>query len=60
MLHYVAVFVVLVVVAAMIGFTDRNAEAIEIAKVLFVVFHLLFAAALLLMGSRITSDTPQK
>jgi uncharacterized membrane protein YtjA (UPF0391 family) len=59
MLHYIALFVVMAVVAAMIGFTDRNADAMEIAKVLFVIFHLLFAGALL-MRSHLTSDAPQK
>jgi uncharacterized membrane protein YtjA (UPF0391 family) len=60
MLQYVAIFVVLAAVAVMIGFTDRNAEALEMAKVLFIALHLLFVGALLLLGSRITGDAPQK
>lgn len=59
MFHYLAIFVVMAVVAAMIGFTDRDADAMEIAKVLFIIFHLLFAGALL-MRFHTTSDARPK
>lgn len=59
MLYYIVVFVVMAAVAALIGFIDRDADAMEITKVSFIIFHLLFAGALV-MRFRITDDTPQK
>lgn len=59
MFHYVAMFVVMAMVAAMIGFTDRDADAMEIAKISFIVLHLLFGAALL-MKFRTAGDASQK
>lgn len=59
MLCYAAVFVVMATVAALIGFTDRDADAMEITKVSFIIVHLLFAGALVVRFG-ITRDTPQK
>jgi len=47
MLHYAAVFLVIALVAALLGFTGIAAGAVEIAKILFVVFLLLFVASLI-------------
>jgi len=48
MLRYAAVFLVIALVAALLGFTGIAAGAVEIAKILFFVFLLLFAASLIL------------
>ena len=48
MLHYAVVFLIIAVVAALLGFTGIAAGAVEIAKVLFYVFLLLFVATLIL------------
>lgn len=48
MLRYAAVFLVIALVAALFGFTGIAAGAVEIAKILFFVFLLLFAASLIL------------
>jgi uncharacterized membrane protein YtjA (UPF0391 family) len=47
MLHYAAVFLVIALVAALLGFTGVAAGAVEIAKILFFVFLLLFVASLI-------------
>ncbi len=47
MLHYAAVFFVIALVAAVLGFTGIAAGAVEIAKILFFVFLLLFVATLI-------------
>jgi len=47
MLHYAAVFFVIALVAALLGFTGIAAGAVEIAKVLFFVFVVLFLASLI-------------
>jgi len=47
MLYYAAVFLIIALVAALLGFTGIAAGAVEIAKVLFFVFLLLFAASLI-------------
>lgn len=47
MLHYAAVFLVIALVAALLGFTGIAAGAVEIAKILFFVFLLLFVASLI-------------
>ena len=44
MLHYTIVFLVLGLIAALLGFTGIAGTSIEIAKVLFFVFLILFAA----------------
>jgi len=46
MLNYAAVFLVIALVAALLGFTGIAAGAVEIAKILFFVFILLFVASL--------------
>jgi uncharacterized membrane protein YtjA (UPF0391 family) len=47
MLYYAAVFLIIAVVAALLGFTGIAAGAVEIAKILFFVFILLFVASLI-------------
>jgi uncharacterized membrane protein YtjA (UPF0391 family) len=47
MLYYAALFLVIALVAALFGFTGIAAGAVEIAKILFFVFLLLFVAMLL-------------
>lgn len=47
MLHYAAVFLVIALVAGLLGFTGIAAGAVEIAKILFFVFLLLFIASLI-------------
>ena len=42
MLHYAAVFFVIALVAALLGFTGIAAGAVEIAKILFLIFVVLF------------------
>ena len=47
MLRYAAVFLVIALVAALLGFTGIAAGAVEIAKILFFVFLLLFVVSLI-------------
>ena len=47
MLHYAAVFFVIALVAALLGFTGIAAGAVEIARMLFFVFVVLFVASLI-------------
>lgn len=51
MLYYAFVFLVIALVAALLGFTGIAAGAVEIAKILFFVFLLLFVVSLV-MGLR--------
>lgn len=51
MLHYAIVFFVIALVAALFGFTGIAAGAVEIAKILFFVFLILFIVSLI-MGLR--------
>jgi uncharacterized membrane protein YtjA (UPF0391 family) len=44
-LHYSAVFLVIALVAALLGFTGIAAGAVEIAKILFFVFLVLFVVS---------------
>lgn len=46
MLHYAAVFFVIALIAALFGFTGIAAGAVEIAKILFFIFVLLFVVSL--------------
>lgn len=46
MLHYAVVFFVIALIAALFGFTGIAAGAVEIAKILFFIFVLLFIASL--------------
>ena len=47
MLNYAAIFFVIALVAALFGFGGIAAGAVEIAKILFVIFILLFLASLI-------------
>lgn len=47
MLHYAIVFFVIALVAAVLGFTGIAAGAVEIARILFFVFIVLFVASLI-------------
>lgn len=47
MLHYAVVFFVIALVAALLGFTGIAAGAVEIAKVLFFIFIVLFLVSLI-------------
>ncbi len=46
MLHYAVVFLIIALIAALLGFTGIAAGAVEIARILFFVFLLLFAVSL--------------
>lgn len=46
MLHYAGVFLVIALIGALLGFTGIAAGAVEIAKVLFFIFIVLFAISL--------------
>jgi uncharacterized membrane protein YtjA (UPF0391 family) len=46
MLHYAAVFFVIALIAAVFGFTGIAIGAAEIAKILFLIFLVLFAVSL--------------
>jgi uncharacterized membrane protein YtjA (UPF0391 family) len=46
MLRYAVIFLVIALVAGLLGFTGIAAGAVEIAKILFFVFLLLFVASL--------------
>ena len=47
MLRYAAVCLVIALIAALLGFTGIAAGAVEIAKILFFVFLLLFVVSLI-------------
>lgn len=47
MLRYAVVFLIIALVAGLLGFTGVAAGAVQIAKVLFFVFLLLFLASLI-------------
>ncbi|MFN2110775.1 MAG: DUF1328 domain-containing protein [Anaerolineae bacterium] len=48
MLHYAVVFLVIALVAALLGFTGIAASAVGIARILFFVFVLLFVVTLIM------------
>jgi uncharacterized membrane protein YtjA (UPF0391 family) len=48
MLYWAAVFLVIALIAALFGFGGIAAGAVEIAKVLFFVFLIIFAVMLVL------------
>ena len=52
MLYWAAVFFVIALIAALFGFGGIAAGATEIAKILFVVFLVLFVVSLLFGGLR--------
>jgi uncharacterized membrane protein YtjA (UPF0391 family) len=45
MLHYAAVFFVIALIAGLLGFTGIAAGAVEIARILFFIFIVLFIAS---------------
>ena len=47
MLNYAVIFLVIALVAALLGFTGIAASAVGIAKILFFVFLVLFAVSLI-------------
>ena len=47
LLHYAVVFFVIALVAALFGFGGIAAGAVEIAKILFFIFLVLFAVSLI-------------
>lgn len=47
MLHYAAVFLIVALVAALFGFGGIAVGAVEIAKVLFFIFVILFLVSLI-------------
>ena len=58
MLKWAVIFLIIALVAALFGFTDIAAASEGIAKVLFVIFLVLFLAAVfigLIVGKRLTS-----
>jgi uncharacterized membrane protein YtjA (UPF0391 family) len=46
MLYYAVVFLIIALVAALLGFTGIAAGAVEIARILFFIFILLFVVSL--------------
>lgn len=46
MLNYAVIFLVIALVAGLFGFTGIAAGAVEIAKILFFIFIVLFVASL--------------
>jgi len=48
MLHYALVFFVIAIVAAIFGFGGIAAGAVEIAKILFFIFLILFVVSLVM------------
>ncbi|WP_265942466.1 DUF1328 domain-containing protein [Dechloromonas sp. A34] len=48
MLHYAVVFFIVALIAALFGFTGIAAGAVEIAKILFFIFILLFVVSLVM------------
>ncbi len=47
MLNYTVIFLVIALVAGLFGFTGIAAGAVEIAKILFFIFIVLFVASLI-------------
>lgn len=52
MLNWAVTFFIIAIVAAVLGFTNISGSAIDIAKVLFVVFLVLAAVSFLLGRTR--------
>jgi uncharacterized membrane protein YtjA (UPF0391 family) len=55
MLHYAVVFLVIALIAGVLGFTGIAGASVGIAKILFTVFLVLFIVSLL-VGRRISRD----
>lgn len=49
MLMWVIIFLVISLIAALFGFTNISAAAAGIAKIIFFIFMILFAIALIMM-----------
>jgi uncharacterized membrane protein YtjA (UPF0391 family) len=58
MLYYALVFLVLGLIAALLGFTGIAGASIGIAKILFFVFIAIFAVMLLMHGRRGSGTLP--
>jgi uncharacterized membrane protein YtjA (UPF0391 family) len=57
MLRWAVIFLIIALVAALFGFTDIASASTDIAKILFVIFLVLFLGAVfigLLLGKRLT------
>ena len=54
MLNWTVTFFIVAIVAALLGFTSIAGSAIEIAKILFVIF-LVLAVVSLILGRRLPS-----
>ncbi len=52
MLNWAATFFIIAIVAAVLGFTNIAGSAIDIAKILFVVFLILAAVSLIFGRTR--------
>ncbi|AUN96126.1 DUF1328 domain-containing protein [Pseudazoarcus pumilus] len=50
MLYYTVVFLVVALIAGLFGFTGLAAGAVDIARVLFFIFIVLFVASLVMGG----------
>jgi len=48
MLNYAVIFLVVALIAGLFGFTGIAAGAVEIAKILFFIFIVLFVASLIM------------
>ena len=48
MLHYALIFLVVALVAAVLGFTTIAGAAIDVAKILFWIFAVLFVISLVM------------
>jgi len=48
MIYYTVVFLVIALVAALFGFTGIAAGAVDIARILFFIFVVLFAISLIM------------
>ena len=54
MLHWAATFFIIAIIAAVLGFTSIAGSAIEIAKILFVIF-LILSIAMFAFGRRVAA-----
>ena len=52
MLHWAATFLIIALIAAVFGFTGLAAGAVSIAKIIFLLFVVLFVATLVMHGVR--------
>jgi uncharacterized membrane protein YtjA (UPF0391 family) len=52
MLNWAATFFIIAIIAAVLGFTNISGQAIDIAKILFVVFLILAVVSFILKGNK--------